>query len=322
MSFNNLDLNLLRVFDAIFQARSVTVAASNLHLTQPAVSKQLNRLREVLEDPLFVRTNDGMSPTPRAEAIAVPIRQALSELRNTVEQQLGFNPSKSDRTFRIFMSDLGQLVLLPRLLELISREAPNVNIHTAQVPPSRMRAVALESGDVDLAVGYFEEFEGSIHCQVLFEEHYVGMVRTNHPTIRDSITFEQFLSTPHLVYQPSGGGHGCQEHAVDRAFWAAGVERRVAARVAYTMGISSMVSNTDLLVVVPSRLAKACAEMVEVTVLDLPIEILSFNVSQYWHERFHTDPGNRWLRTVFAQLYGGRQSLPALPMRMGAAVAR
>src|SRR6186713_230937 len=124
MSFNNLDLNLLRVFDAIFQARSVTVAASNLHLTQPAVSKQLNRLREVLEDPLFVRTNDGMSPTPRAEAIAVPIRQALSELRNTVEQQLGFNPSKSDRTFRIFMSDLGQLVLLPRLLELISREAP------------------------------------------------------------------------------------------------------------------------------------------------------------------------------------------------------
>src|ERR1700683_2981525 len=185
MSFNRLDLNLLRVFDAIFQTRSVTVAASNLHLTQPAVSKQLNRLRELLDDPLFVRTNEGMAPTPRAEALAGPIRHALSEVHHAIEQQLGFDPMTSDRTFRIFLSDLGQTVFLPKLLELIAREEPLVNIHTVQVPPSRMRGVALESGDVDLAVGYFEEFEGTIHQQVLFEEHYVGMVRANHPSIRE-----------------------------------------------------------------------------------------------------------------------------------------
>ena len=139
MSFHHLDLNLLRVFDAIFQTRSVTIAASNLHLTQPAVSKQLNRLREVLDDPLFVRTNDGMAPTPRAEAIAGPIRKALNEVRFIVEQQLGFDPASSERTFRIFMSDVGQMVLLPKLLELIAREAPLVAIQTVQVPPSRMR---------------------------------------------------------------------------------------------------------------------------------------------------------------------------------------
>jgi DNA-binding transcriptional LysR family regulator len=309
MSFNQLDLNLLRVFDAIYQTRSVTVAASNLHLTQPAVSKQLNRLRELLEDPLFVRTNDGMAPTPRAEALAGPIRQALSEVRNAIERQLGFDPAIADRTFRIFMSDLGQMVFLPKLLELISREAPSVNIHTVQVPPSRMRGVALESGDVDLAVGYFEEFEGSIHQQVLFEEHYVGIVRANHPTIRDTISFEQFLRTPHLVYQPTGGGHASQDGVVDKAFWAAGVDRRVAVRVVHTMGITSIVSNTDLLVVVPHRLARACVDLVDVTVLELPIEIPHFNIAQYWHDRFHTDPGNRWLRSVFARLYG-RQSLP------------
>jgi len=161
MSFNRLDLNLLRVFDAVWQTRSVTVAASNLHLTQPAVSKQLHRLRELLEDPLFVRTNDGMAPTPRAEALAGLVRQALSEVRNAIELQLGFDPRSSDRTFRIFTSDLGQMVFLPKLLDLVSRQAPAVNIHTVQVPAQRMRGVALESGDVDLAVGYFEEFEGS-----------------------------------------------------------------------------------------------------------------------------------------------------------------
>lgn len=312
MSFHRLDLNLLRVFDAIFQTRSVTIAASNLHLTQPAVSNQLNRLREVLEDPLFVRTNDGMAPTPRAETIAGPIRQALSELRCIVEQQLGFDPGTSDRTFRIFMSDVGQMVLLPKLLELLSREAPAVNVHTVQVPSSRMRGVALESGDVDLAVGYFEEFESSMHRQVLFEEHYVGMVRANHPTIGDTISFEQFLQIPQLVYHPSGGGHGSQENVVDKAFSTAGVERRVAVRVAHAMGITSMVSSSNLLVVVPSRLARACDELIDVTLLELPIEVPRFPIAQYWHDRFHTDPGNRWLRGLFARLYGG-QSMPTAP---------
>src|SRR4029079_17688043 len=136
-------------------------------------------------------------------------------------------------TFRMFMSDVGQMVLLPRLLELIAREAPKVSAHTVQVPVSRLRGIALESGDVDLAVGYFEEFEGSMHRQVLFEEHYVGMVRANHPTLPGALKCDEFLCTPQLVYHPSGGGHGEQEQYVDKAFWAAGVERRVTARVAH-----------------------------------------------------------------------------------------
>jgi DNA-binding transcriptional LysR family regulator len=321
MSFNQLDLNLLRVFDAIFQTRSVTVAAANLHLTQPAVSKQLNRLREILEDPLFVRTTDGMAPTPRAEELAGPISKALTDVRNAIECQLGFDAATSDRTFRIYMSDLGQMVFLPRLLDLISREAPSVNIHTVQVPPYRMRGFALESGEVDLAVGYFEEFEGSIHQQVLFEEHYVGIVRANHPSIRRDMSFDQFLNIPHLVYQPSGGGHGSQDGFVDKAFWTAGVQRRVAVRVVHTMGLTSIVSGTDLLVVVPHRLAMACGELVDVIEVELPIEIPRFNIAQYWHDRFHGDPGNRWLRSVFARLYGRSSAGPAVADRFERASA-
>jgi DNA-binding transcriptional LysR family regulator len=138
------------------------------------------------------------------------------------------------------------------------------------------------------------------------------MVRINHPTIRETLSFEQFLTTPHLVYQPSGGGHGSQESAVDKAFWSAGVERRVAVLVAHTMGITSIVSNTDLLVVVPHRLALACVALVDVNVLDLPIEIPRISIAQYWHDRFHADPGNRWLRSVFLRLYG-RDSASTAP---------
>jgi DNA-binding transcriptional LysR family regulator len=314
VSFASLDLNLLRVFDAIYTTHSVTIASSTLHLTQPAVSKQLNRLREILEDPLFVRTVDGMAPTPRAEALAGPIHRALTDVRSAFDSQVGFDPSASERTFRIFMNDAGQMALLPRVLAVLASEAPKLNIETVQMPTARMRGVGLESGDVDLAVGYFENFDGSIHCQVLFEEQYVGMVRETHPDIHDSLSFEQFLHASHLVYQPAGGGHASQESFVDKAFWAAGVHRRVAVRLAHAVGISSMVTNTDHLVVIPHRLALACARLVPVRILDLPIEIPHFKVTQYWHDRFHADPGNQWLRSTFRRLHGSRDAATPDPL--------
>jgi DNA-binding transcriptional LysR family regulator len=309
MSFDQLDLNLLKVFDAIFQTHSVTEAGSSLLLAQSSVSKQLNRLREALGDPLFVRTRDGMSPTPRAEALSGPIREALSGVRSAIERQMGFDPRTSDRTYRIFMSDLGQMIFLPKLLELVSHEAPSVNVHTVQVPTASFRNAALESGAVDLAIGDLGPTEGSLHNQKLFEDHYVGVVRANHPIIRDSLSFQQFLTTPQIMYQPPGGGHVSQESVVDNAFWAAGVERRVAVRVAHTIGITSLVSITDVLLVVPYRMAMAFrSEHRDVTVLELPIEIPKFEIGQYWHERFDTDPANAWLRDSIARLFAGSQA--------------
>jgi DNA-binding transcriptional LysR family regulator len=308
VNFSSLDLNLLRVFDAIYTTRSVTVASSSLHLTQPAVSKQLNRLREIFMDPLFVRTVEGMAPTPRAESLAGAIHRALTDMRSAFDKQVGFDPATSERTFRIFMNDAGQMALLPRVLALLATEAPKVNIETVQMPTARMRSVGLESGDIDLAVGYFEGFDGSIRGQVLFEEWYAGMVRKNHPQIQEALSFEQFLHATHLIYQPAGGGHASQESFVDKAFWAAGVHRRVAVRLAHAVGMSSMVSSTDHLVVIPHRLALACARLVPVHILDLPIDIPHFKVAQYWHDRFHADPGNQWLRGLFRQLYGSPEA--------------
>ena len=308
MNPNRLDLNLLRVFDAILETRSVTTAAATLNLTQSAVSNQLARLRDAFDDPLFVRTTEGMVPTPRAVAIAEPIRKSLLAIRLCVEEQLGFDPATSDRTFRIFMSDVGQMIFAPRLIERITRIAPRVSIHTVQVPPSAMRDMALESGEVDLAAGYFEDFDGSFRQQLLFEETYVGMVRTSHPTIRDTLTLDAFLATPQLVYKPTGGGHGLQESAVHRAFADADVPQRVAMRAAHAMGVTSIVSNTDLLVMVPSRLAAACRELADVRILPLPVEVPKFQIKQHWHERFHHDPGNCWLRGLVAELFQDRRT--------------
>jgi DNA-binding transcriptional LysR family regulator len=308
MNPNRLDLNLLRVFDAILETRSVTTAASALSLTQSAVSNQLARLRDAFDDPLFVRTSEGMVPTPRAMAIAEPIRKSLLAIRLCLEEQLGYDPATSDRTFKIFMSDVGQMIFLPRLLERIAQVAPHVSIHTVQVPQSKMRDMALESGEVDLAAGYFEDFDGSFRQQLLFEEHYVGMVRCGHPAIGETLTLDAFLAAPQLVYQPKGGGHGLQEHAVHHAFAAADVPRRVAMRAAHSMGVASIVSSTDLLVIVPSRLAAACRELADVRILALPVDIPKFQIKQHWHERFHHDPGNCWLRGLVAELFQDRRS--------------
>lgn len=313
MNPNRIDLNLLKVFDAILQTRSVTIAASNLGLTQSAVSNALNRLRDALGDPLFVRTSEGMMPTPRAEMIATPIREGFGMIRRSLEEHLGFDPRHADRTFKVFMTDVGQMMLLPRLLELLASEGPQIGIHTVQTPPFRLREAAMESGDVDLAVGYFQDFEGPFRCQSLFTEDFVCLVRADHPHIRGSLTLEQFLATDQLVYLPSGGGHSYQELLVEKVFQERGLRRHVAVRASHFLGLWSVIAGSDLIVTMPRRVAKACAAMAALQILETPVPLPSFQVTQYWHERFHHDPANKWLRSRFAELYGAAAQAPVTP---------
>jgi DNA-binding transcriptional LysR family regulator len=308
MKFNNMDLNLLRLFDAIFQMRSVTLAALSLNVTQPAASKQLNKLRELMHDPLFVRTHDGMAPTVRAEELAAPVRNALSVMRDAVERHGDFDPRTSQRTFRIFMTDVEQMVMFPEILATVAREAPCVGVETVQMPTAGIRATLLESGKVDLAIGLSQEFEGSMHCEVLFEEHYSGMVRAQHPEIHQRLTLGQLLRSRHLVHQHAAG-YGAEETAVERAFNSAGIDRRVAVRLAHAIGLSTMVAQSDLLMIVPHRLAIACSRLTDVEILDLPIAIPRFYIAQYWHHRYHSESGCQWLRGIIARLFGSMSTI-------------
>ena len=305
------DLNLLNVLDVMLQTKNVTMAAAKLGVTQSAVSNALNRLREGLDDPMFVRTSDGMMPTVRAEQLAIPVREALFQIRQALEQRAEFVPEQSNRTFRLFMTDAGQMVLLPALLELVATEAPSVNIETHQVPSPRARAEAMERDEIDLAIGYFLDFEGSFHFRNLFDENYVCMVRANHPNIQGSLSLDDFMSLSHLVFEPPGGGHRYQEHIVETIFAEHGIKRRVAARISHLLGFSTMIEKTDLLTTIPYRLAEACAKYGNVQLLKPPIALPSFAVTQFWHERFHHDPGNRWLRNQFVRLFSNMN--PILP---------
>jgi len=303
MSHPRIDLNLLLVFEAVLETKSTTLAAAHLGLTQSAVSNALNRLRSALGDPLFVRTSEGMLPTPRATEISLPVKDSIERIRTALGHATEFDAQRSDRTFRIYMTDVGQMVLLPQVLAHVMVEAPQVKIETVQPTTLRQREAAMSSGEVDLAVGYFEDFEGPFHGQSLFREHYVCVVRADHPLVGDELTLQQFATLRHAVYHPSGGGHAHQEQAIDAAITAQGVRRHVTLRAMHFLGFTRMLRSTDIITTLPSRLAAACASMTPVRIFKPPLEIPTFEVGQFWHKRFHQDPGNRWLRRLFARYH-------------------
>ncbi|MBR0754346.1 LysR family transcriptional regulator [Bradyrhizobium jicamae] len=304
MNSNRIDLNLLRVFDVILKTRSITVAAATLGLTQSSVSNALGRLRDALGDPLFVRTSEGMIPTPLAEEIARPIQESISRIHRTLECKPGFDPQRADRTFTLFMTEVGQMFTMPRLFRLLAQEAPHVRLHTEQVPPFRMRESAMESGDVDLAVGYFQEFQGPFHRQKLFTESFACACRIGHP-IADAPTPDRFLQAEFIAYVPTGSGHAAMEAAINTAYEQQGAQRAIRVKVSHFMGLWTLVAESDLLVVLPRSMAKVLAGMAPLQVIESPIPLPTFEITQHWHERFHHHPANKWLRSRIAFLLGG-----------------
>ena len=302
MDFRNFDLNLLQVLEAVDRTGSVTRAARELHLSQPAVSKRLNHLRRIFRDPLFLRTTTGVESTATAKALVRPIRKSFESLRKVVELPDTFDPMKLNQTFRLHMNDVGQMVILPKLVTWSTQTAPLVQWDARQDVAGGHYFVSLDSGAADLAIGYFSRTDESLRCQLLFEDPYVGVVRRRHPAIHTEITFEDFLHTPHLLYQPSGGGHQTQDEVIQKAFAASNVCRRVAICLSHASGLAASIDSTDALALLPKTLAQECTRATDLTVLPLPVEIPKVQVAQYWHARNHHDAAHRWLRRGLAHL--------------------
>src|ERR1039458_1075695 len=206
MNMIDLDLNLLRAFDAIATEGSVTVAGERIGLSQPAMSNALARLRTLFGDPLFVRTPRGMRPTPFAQQLAQPVREALRLIQTALQQHAGFEPRSSGNTFRFYMSDIGEMVFLPGLLERVKRDAPGVKIEVLRIPTKDIHA-ALEAGGIDLAVGFLPGLTTGMRQQPLFREHYMCMLRADHPVIGTRISAKQFREAAHVLVSYAGTGH-------------------------------------------------------------------------------------------------------------------
>ena len=294
-----VDLNLLVVFDVLLRLQSVTRAAEELGMSQPAMSLALNKLRNAFADPLFVRGSRGLSPTRRAEQLAVPLRQVLDQIRNDVLRQPSFDPATTDRTFTFNMADVGELVFLPRLRAHLQTVAPGANIRTVSTPRGEL-AEALESGEVDLAVGYFPGLQGAvIYQQRLFSHSFVCIVRNDHPVFRTQMTKKQFLEAHHAVVDQEGKSHELFEETLA----AQGLTRRVALRVPHFLAIPLIVAESDLVVTVPYAIGTSFAKMANLKLLRPPIQVGLPEVKQHWHARFHHDTVNRWIRSVVAELF-------------------
>jgi len=296
---DSIDIRLLMVFDAIYKTRSVTAAADGLDLAQPAVSVALAKLRHHFGNPLFVRTSNGMEPTPFSEGLVQPVREALDAVEKVLGHRGEFDPASAERSFRISMADISQLVLLPRLWEALRETAPGIRIEI--VPMSSDTARLLESGEADLAVGFVPQLEAGFHQQTLFMQNFVCMLARDHPRIGDSLDLAGFEAEDHAVISSSGAAPGILEREIARQ----GITRRVVLKIPSFLGAAFVIEHTDLLLTVPRRLGDVLQGRGAFRFLPVPFPLPEYEVKQHWHERYHHDEGNRWLRRLVSRLLAG-----------------
>jgi DNA-binding transcriptional LysR family regulator len=293
----NIDLRLLAVIGELHRTRSVSQAAEHLELSQSTISMSLARLRKHFNDPLFVRTSAGMEPTPHATELICMLQQAESLLQTALDHHVVFDSRTSDRLFRVQSTDIAQVTLLPRLMQRLKKVAPAVRIHLSRISLDTPRL--LESGELDLAVGFILPMGAGFCQQRLFKDRFACAVRKDHPRVKDTLTVKQFESEAHMAIATSGTGHGIIEKTLE----AKKIRRTVGLTVPSFLGIAPLVATSDYIVTLPEQLGLHLAAAGSIRVLPLPFDVPPYYIMQHWHERYSQDPANRWLRTVMAELF-------------------
>lgn len=293
-SAHTVDLNLLVVLQRLLETGSVTAAAERLRLSQPAVSRSLGRLREAFGDALFVRTPEGLRPTPRAEQLRLELGGLLSRVDALLAGPGAFAPAASTRAFAVATADYGAAVLLPRLLRDLAAQAPGVRVRVQ--PVGRPWEAALADGEWDLLWAPRRKSGAGIVWSHLLDERFAFVLRAGHPAARRPLTLEAFAAIPQVAIAPEGRG----SNPLDERLARLGTSRRVAAQVPSFLVALALAAGSDLGVTLPRRLVRLLAPRWEVAVLDLPFEMPGFDLSQAWHERFRHDPAHAWFRQLVA----------------------
>jgi LysR family transcriptional regulator, mexEF-oprN operon transcriptional activator len=293
-----MDLNLLAYFDALISEGQVSRAAERVNLSQPAMSLALKRLRELFDDPLLVRTSSGMVPTSRARELIGPVREILRRSGDLLRPRGNFVPAEASGSLVLMSTDYVSMLLMPPLMRQIESIAPGVRINAKAVEPEQLKYL-FESGQVDLGVGYAVNPPGELRIRQAFEENLVCIARAGHPTIQGRVTLEQFTANPHVQIRP-----GDMRYAVllERALSFHGVEAAVGAIVHDFLLAPEIVASTNMIAVVPERMARRYARSLDMQTLPLPVDVPPLNFSMIWHERTHREPLYQWLRDLVLQI--------------------
>ncbi|UVE19631.1 LysR family transcriptional regulator [Pseudomonas sp. LS44] len=293
MNLSKVDLNLFIVFDAIYTEANLTRAGQIVGITQPAVSNALARLRETFNDPLFVRTAQGMVPTPMAQNIIGSVRNALQLLRVSVQESRIFNPAQANKTFRISMTDLTEAVVLPLLFQRLRRLAPQVQIESF-LSKRRETTKELAAGRLDFAVDLPLNTDAQVRHVKLMDDRYVCAMRQGHPLGKEKISIEKYLSQSHVQISSRRSGLGY----VDLALGKMGLQRKIALRSQHYLMASTVIESTDMLMTAPERFARRHG----LHYADLPVEVPAVETHLYWHESTDQDPANRWMREQIIEI--------------------
>lgn len=297
-----LDLGLLAVAVALADTHSASGAAVALGLSQPQISVALAKLRKIFNDPLFVRTMNGMQPTPRAAAFIESARGVLAQIDDALLADESFDPQTTRRPFVFALSDAGEMIVLPSVLPALRSAAPRAEVHSATLcSPAAEIGSGLESGRIDLAIGYLPDLRrGNLFQQVLFTDTFACIIRADHPFSGRRLTVEQFLEFDHVVSSnhASGSGALARQLAFER------LECSVGLLSPHIATLPSLVAQTDMIMTVPSRLADYLVTFTpKLRRVELPFSLPPVEVSQYWHSRFQHDPRSKWLRSLVAQIF-------------------
>jgi DNA-binding transcriptional LysR family regulator len=286
---DHLDLNLLRVFFAIWDLRSLTAAGDRLGLTQPAVSHALRRLRDSFGDPLFVRVTNRMLPTDAAVRLHEPLDQAFELLNRTLQSSIAFDPKVTERTFRVAMSDIAEVYILPRLISELSRISPFIRVHVVPLfPESVVRS--MRSGEIDLAIGALNVSDKELNSIDTFTDRYICLVRANHPIAKSKLTRQNFSKLRFFFARTTSSVYQLAEQ------WLADEDARprIAARGHFTTA-PEIVRHSDLAAIFPRRLALDLHRAKDFRLLDLPFELPEMEIRVHSHARFANDTGIKWM---------------------------
>ena len=308
MHIKDVDLNLLRLFDAVYRTRSVSRAAQVLGLTQPAASQGLTRLRLLIQDPLFTRAPGGVQPTAKADRLSAAVASALTTLELALNESSSFEPAVSAQTFRLHLSDIGEARFLPALISAVRRQAPSIRVESAPLPHDDI-AAALNSGRLDVAIGFLPTVQGT-RQHALLQDRYIVLLRQDHPWLSaaDASTTPPIppLSRLRQLDYAAVRSHAETLHILQLLQ----LEDRLRLTAAHFLALPDIVRSTDLAVLMPRNIAQGFAQSGDYVLVEPQLPLSDFTVSLHWSARFEHDPANRWLRELVTTLF---EAMPLAP---------